>query len=344
MMSSKDSEFQTINDLIDIANGFTRAKSLHVAAELDIASHLKEGRKSAFDIAKTIGCNGEFLYRLMRALTTMSIFHEEEEYGYFTQTEHSKLLLNENVRNIILLKCNFDHYRGWENFLDTVKTGSAQPYASLGIQGDYWDYMREKPEEGLRFRKGMSGYTNYVNQRVVATGDFKGFDTVCDIGGSQGVFIQEILRQNPTIKTGINFDLPYVCEKNKLLERQNIDPRFKEVEGSFFEAVPPANLYTIKRVLHDWNDEHSKKILTSIHKAMLPGGKVYIFDAVLDTINKNCYNIVAWMDLSMMQLVSGKERSEREWEALVSSVGFKIEKVIKTQDPMLPPITIITKI
>eukprot|EP01133_Synstelium_polycarpum_P017417 gene17417-20782_t len=333
---SDSQDFSIVNDIIDIANGFTRAKCLHVAAELDVAQQLVNGPKSVADIAKDLNVNQEMLYRVMRALTTMKVFHEEETDGVFTNTPHSTELLNPFVRNIVLLKTNFDHYRGWENVLDTVKVGRANPYASLGIEGDYWDYMRVKEDEGLRFRQGMSGYTQYVNEKVVARGDFKNFETVCDI-----------LKQNPTIKTGINFDLPYVVEKNKELERPNLDARFKEVQGSFFEELPAANCYTIKRVLHDWNDEKSKVILATIHKAMLPGAKLYIFDAVLDTTTetgKNQYNIVSWMDVNMMQLVNGKERSDKEWAALTSSVGFKIVDCIKSNDPMIPPITICEKL
>ncbi|GAM22170.1 hypothetical protein SAMD00019534_053450 [Acytostelium subglobosum LB1] len=346
VMKKQAEEAELMHKLIDLSGGAVqKSRALVAAARLNIAAAIGAEPKSCEKLALEVGCDEECLYRLMRALSQIGIFKETEESRVFENTRLSTALAQDNFRDLVMmtgLSCN---YRAWEVFPETVKRGKSDLTEVLGGIPTIWQFLKTRPEDEMVFGKAMSALTNKLTPMLVAQSDFTKFDTVCDLGGSQGTFISAILRANPTIKEGINFDLPTVIEKNKLNEARNkqLDPRFKEVGGDFFKEVPAADCYVLKNTLHDWNDECSVKILKSIASAMKPGAKIYVYDFLLSNEKNENLSSVVWMDLNMLQLCNGKERTLANWEHISVETGLKIERVQRAPKENMTSLVIFTK-
>jgi len=319
--------------LMDVATGHWKSRALNFVMEANIASHLVNGPKSAFTIGKEIGVNPEFLYRTMRALSSLGIFREEEEYGVFSQTPKSSIIAEKTPAWIdgLLFESHDFSYKGWTSFRESVKEGKAMGPPSLGYES-IWTLTEKNPSYAPILQRAMSSYTGQAVELIIRETDFSSYETVADIGGSQGVFILNILKNNPTIKKGINFDLPITIQNNKSLVAQRESEfkseleKFSDVAGSFFDSVPEADCYTLKFIFHDWKDDKCIEILETISKSMKPNSKIYIFDSVIET--KNQPNGFVWLDLHMMHYVDGKERSSTEWKKLANAAGFEVESVV----------------
>ncbi|KAF2077542.1 hypothetical protein CYY_001160 [Polysphondylium violaceum] len=336
MISIQDDEQIRLDNerfLLDVATGHWKSRALNFALEAKIASHLVNGSKSAFTIAKEIGVNPEFLYRTMRALSSLGIFREEEEYGVFSQTPKSAIMAESSPSwtDGLLFESHDFTYKAWTSFRESVKEGKAMGPQSLGYES-VWSLTEQNPSYAPILQRAMSSFTAQAINTIIRETDFSPFETIADIGGSQGVLLLNILKNNPSVKKGYNFDLPITIENNKSLvsqresEFKNEMAKFEDVAGSFFDSVPEADCYTLKYIFHDWKDEKCVEILETISKSMKPNSKIYIFDSVIET--KNQPNGFVWLDLHMMHYVDGRERSATEWKALANSAGFKVESVV----------------
>ncbi|EGG16231.1 O-methyltransferase family 2 protein [Cavenderia fasciculata] len=311
----KENIFHENRQLFNLVTGFWRSMAIQMAAKFDIARYLANGKQSSQWISHQVGLHDETLFRVMRALAVSGVFIDEGN-GEFSNSSLSSLLLDTNTRNIVLLESNPLQFKVWLKSEDYLMKG----YSTTSGQ-EYWNELVSNPDYETLFANAMHGLTR---PSFVKRSDFSAFETVCDVGGSQGWFMEEILKNNSNIKVGINFDLPSVIEL-KQKQRPNNDARAKDVSGSFFESVPEADCYTMKRIMHDWNQNDASKILQTISKAIKPNGKVYIYDFIVDKSNK-MYDVSVWYDLHMLNVGGGKERTEQEWKELASLSGFIIDE------------------
>eukprot|EP01132_Coremiostelium_polycephalum_P000921 gene921-1164_t len=317
--------------LTRIMIGHWASQALKIAVQFKLADYFVDGPKSAFDIAKDVGADPQFLFRLMRALTTLGIFHQDEKEDHiFSQSELSEYLTEQNGWiNALRFESNPTFYNGWNYLSDSIIAGRSMVANKMGYR-DVWDMVKNDTEAQTDFHRGMATYNRVFGKCIVGETDFRGFDTVVDLGGSHGTLIFEILAQNPTVKKGVNFDLDYVISNNKKLDRSTIPQsdldRYEEVVGNFFESVPTADCYTLKQVFHDWNDEKCISILQTISKSIPRHGKIYIFDTIIET--KNQYSFSIWLDLKMSLFVpGGKERTPREWMNIAEKAGYRVESI-----------------
>eukprot|EP01132_Coremiostelium_polycephalum_P007773 gene7773-9571_t len=318
--------------LVSIATGFWKAQILQTIINLDI--HLKIPRNdsvSAFELGKEINVDPECLFRTMRASSALGIFREEvSKYGHFSHNDVSQLLLDPN--GIITLLRFHGHKKTsemWFNFEETVRTGKPMGPKQLGLD-NFWGLINGCSEYKYHFEVSLASHTHEMVSKIMENTDFSMYDKVVDLGGSLGVFVQEILAGTPSLKQGINFDIPQVIESNKKRDLSHLPPkvlsRYSEVGGSFFEDIPPSDCYVIKLVLHNWSDQHCKQILENVGKHMLPNGKILIFERILNTSNQNIHPVL--LDLHMMHLIGGKERLMNEWYNLAEASGFNIDSIL----------------
>eukprot|EP01133_Synstelium_polycarpum_P006745 gene6745-7840_t len=328
--------------MYDISSGYTKSRAIHVAASLDLSNHLgKDEVKSVFDIAKELNVDPQTLYRLMRCLSQIKMFHEIEEgegnpllkdrkfeHGLFVHTPLSLSLCESGPRDMVLFRCGFAQQRCWETLLNSVKTGVSDPSNSLGYP-NIWDYLDANKDEADIFNRAMTTLSSRITPGLVESTDFSNAKTICDIGGGQGIFMKNILKANPNIKQGLNFDLKYVISRNK--HEANLDPRFKDVDGDFFTSVPEADTYVLKSILHDWNDEKTIKILQVIAKSMPENGRIINFDQVINVNVKNEKNSVVWMDI------------QAEWHQVAKEAGLKIVAIKRSDLPWIQSTIIFSK-
>eukprot|EP01132_Coremiostelium_polycephalum_P011682 gene11682-14303_t len=290
----------------------------------------ENGSRWAKDIAKELGLDENYFYRIMRAASAMELFREDEEQeGVFWHSPMSKLLIEKDGWvNVMKFKSDPISMKIWENLEDTIREGKSKGAKSLGLES-LWEYLNMNKQYKYLFDHAMSSYTKYTNKWMLDITDFSKFKTIVDLGGNRGDLLFSILKATPTIQKGINLDLKYVIESNKLEDRSYVDrsvmSRYSEVAGSFLEAVPTSDCYIAKLVFHNWDDEHCKKILDLVSKSIQPGGNIIIIDRVI--ITKNKFHHSVFSDIDMMHQIGGKERTIKEWEHLAQISGYKIDSL-----------------
>ncbi len=156
--------------------------------------------------------------------------------------------------------------------------------------------------------------------------------TVADVGGAHGVLLAAVLHANPAAR-GILFDLPHViATAGDAIAAQGLAARCELVSGDFFEAVPAgADLHLLKQIVHDWDDERATRLLPNCHRALAPGGTLLLVEMVVPADNQP--SPAQAMDLNMLVLLGGRERTEEEYRALLQAAGFRLERVIPTHSP-----------
>lgn len=213
---------------------------------------------------------------------------------------------------------------------EAIKTGGPTCNASLGME--LWDWYSKNPEEGQYFSGAMGDLSAAVAGEVTRVYDFTGCHTVVDVGGAHGILLAAILKTNPSLR-GILFDLPHVTATAAAsLEAQRISQRCEVVTGNFFEHVTPgADLHVLKQILHDWSDTECATILRNCHRALNPNGKLLLVEMVIPPDNSP--SMAQAMDLNMLVLLTGRERTESEYRDLLAAGGFKMERVMATHSP-----------
>jgi hypothetical protein len=184
-----------------------------------------------------------------------------------------------------------------------------------GIHGtDFWTWLASHPEERAAFDRAMVEGVERRVERLAAL-DWRGDETVVDVGGGNGSLLVELLSRQPGLR-GIVFDLP---ETNR--DEASLGERCTFVAGSFFDEVPQGDVYILATILHDWDDERAAAILRTIHAAGRDDTRLLILDSVVPSGNDP--DGAKWLDLLMLALFAGRERSETQWQALLGGTGFE---------------------
>jgi len=327
------------SQMMQIITGFWTSCCIYNAAKLNIADLLGNKPQTTEQLAEATHTDAPSLYRMMRALASVDIFSENEK-GEFSNTVLSETLKSDvpvSMKAMTIAQLG-DHYNAWGNLLYSIKTGNI---AFDKVEGmDIWKYYETHPEEGLNFMKAMTGSTPAAIKNVIPAYDFSAFKTIVDVGGGNGALLMAILQTAMDAK-GIVFDEEYVTdETQKEIAAKNLGERCSTKAGSFFDILPDgADCYLMKHVLHDWNDEKSIQILSNCNKAMKPGSKLLVIEAVIPT--GNTPHPGKFMDINMMAMTGGKERTEKEFSTLFAKAGLKLTRVIHTPVPTLSVLEVI---
>ena len=262
------------------------ARCLHVAAELCIADYLEKDPQSLEKLSALTHTNAKALYRLMRVLVTHGIFGYTEDQK-FTLTETSKLLLSnhpQSLRTAVAKELDLRRWNALGNLEISVRSGKP---AFQEVYGEtFYDYIERNPDAKKRFDEGMSDYSQYEDQEIVKAFDFSIYKTIVDVGGNQGSLSAEILKSFPNSQI-ILFDLPGTVKNPKYLTASStFKGHYQAVGGNFFDYIPSGgDLYILKRVLHNWNDEDALKILKNCTKNLTPVGCILIIDLVEEPLS-----------------------------------------------------------
>ncbi|HEY6327766.1 MAG TPA: methyltransferase [Blastocatellia bacterium] len=307
------------------------AQALYVVAKLGIADLIKDGPVSAEQLACKTATNGRALYRVARALTGIGVF-EEDEQGRFSNTALSETLRSDHPESIrasaIMMGAPF-LWRPWGDLLNSVTTG--KPAFDRLFGQPFFAYLGTHPDDAAVFNAAMTAGASATSASVAEAYDFSGFDSVVDVGGGHGALIKDILRKNPNLH-GILFDLAEVVSgAADILTDPEIRGRIEVIGGDFFREIPPASMYMIKGVLHDWSDADALRILASCRRAIKPGGRLLIIESMLKPSNQP--DPGKFMDLMMLILVNGRERSQSDFLALFQQAGFSLTRTIPTSGP-----------
>lgn len=320
--------------MMQMSMGFIVSQAISVAARLYIADHLKDGAKSIAELARLSETHEPSLYRLMRALASVGVFQKDDE-GRFINSPLSEVLLSDHpdsMRAAAHMICDHEHWRSHGNMLQSVKTGEIAFDYTFGMP--VFPYFAEHPQVAEDFDNAMTSFSASIAKAVAATYDFSEAQTIADIGGGHGLLLSTVLNAAPQAK-GILFDQPYVVEgSSEVLRNANVAERVEKVGGDFFSRIPvEADIYMMKFILHDWNDEQSIAILSNLAKSAKSGAKVLLVETVVEE-DDHVPSASKVMDLNMLVMTGGKERTPTEYARLFEKTGFKLTRVIPTPSPL----------
>jgi hypothetical protein len=214
------------------------------------------------------------------------------------------------------------YWRAFEYFADALRTGES--VEEKVVPGGYWKYLSEHPEEARIFDEAMMGKAAGQIAGVVSRYDFSACQTIADIGGGRGHLLAAVLQAAPRAR-GVLFDLPHVTAAAQAAGMES--ERLRLHPGNFFDdALPAADCYLIMQVIHDWNDEKATRILTGIRRAAAPGAKLLMIECLVLDDSKPSWTKM--LDIQMLTLLSGKERTEKEYSDMLQRAGFRLDRVI----------------
>jgi hypothetical protein len=222
---------------------------------------------------------------------------------------------------------NEEMYQAWGNMLHSIQTGEPAFAHRFGM-GPF-PYFMQNPEADRIFNEAMIGYTHQVANAVVGVYDFSAFGTVADVGGGYGTLLAAILQSNPSAR-GILFDVPHVIDAAQgFLNTTGVADRCTGVAGDFFTAVPAgADAYVLSQILHDWEDEQCLTILKHTRRVTPKDGKLLVVELVIPPGNEPFFG--KWLDLHMLAIPGGRERTEAEYSTLFRDAGFELTNIVPT--------------
>lgn len=305
-----------------LVNGYQVTQAIHVAAVLGIADLLGDGPRSSDDLAAASGAHPDALYRLLRALASVGVFHEGEGRR-FTLTDLGAGLRSdapESLAGWAAFVGEAYYWQAWGALLHSVRTGENALRHLHGV--DPWTLRARHPERSATFDRAMTSVARQVIASVLATYDFGRFGTIVDVGGGNGTFLAAILAQQPAVR-GVLFDQPHVVAgAGPILAEAGVTDRCEVVSGSFFDALPDGgDAYVLKAILHDWEDEDCIRILRTCRRAMAEGAALLVVERELGPPNETPES--KFSDLNMLVSPGGREREPEAYAALFAAAGFR---------------------
>ena len=318
--------------LLQLATSYWISQVVYVTAELGVADVLKQGPKSCGEIATETGADEGALYRLLRALCTIGLIRTAGT-DQFTLAARGRPLVSGvpgSFRAMVLTLGDM-HYAAWGHLLESVRTGTSAFQTAFGAP--LFDYLGRDLEAGNTFNAAMTDFSTLVAHAVLLAYDFSDTGWLVDLGGGCGALLTSIMRMYPPMQ-GTLFDTPgVIAAAERYLEAAPGADRRSLVAGNFLESVPPgADVYLMSGVVHDWDDERAVRILANCRASMARTGRVLVVECVVPDGDENSFSTL--LDLNMLVMNGGRERTKAEFQALFDAAGLRMTKVIPTVCPL----------
>jgi hypothetical protein len=306
--------------------GFIATQAIHVAAKLAVFDRLHSGSGTARELARACACQEIPLRRLLQFLTAIGMLAEDDG-GQFSATSRGELLRSDHPQSVRALALMYGEpffWGSWGHLYETVKTGTP---AFEQVNGEpLFDYLARHATEAEVFNAGMTSVSNLDVPAILEAYDFSGLAKIVDVGGGHGMMLRSILEHYPHA-LGVLCDHPSVIARAAAIRNSAVAARCEFVPTDFFQSVPSGgNAYLLKRILHDWNDEEAVRILKNCRRAIAGEGKVLVIDAVVQASNQP--DPAKWMDLNMLVLLTGRERTATEFGDLFSRAGLRLTRIV----------------
>ncbi len=314
-----------VETLQQIAGGYCLPRSLHVVADLGIADELDETPKSAGDIAAAVDADADALGRALRLLAAHGVFEIEGET--FRHSPASRLLRSDHPQSMRPFARMFGLPICWETsgaMAHSLRTGL--PAASEVFKEGFFDYLANRPEEGHIFNAAMAAKAHGAIAGILSSYDFSPFEVIGDIGGGSGHLLRAILTDAAPNASGVLFELPHVIEEASGIAFERLTLQ----AGDFFQdPLPTCDAYLLMEVIHDWGDEESAAILRAIRHAAPAAAKLLLIETIVPDDPGPDWSKM--LDIHMLTLLGGRQRTVQEFEALLAGAGFLLEREIDTR-------------
>ena len=297
----------TSNIVLDLIDAFRRSKTMFAAVELGI-----------FDGRRPSDCKE--LARLLDACVALGLLEKRGD-TYVNTDEADKFLRSDSPDTLTgyIRYSNSALYPMWGHLEDAVREGGPRWKQTFGWDGPIFSHFFRTPEAMREFQQDMHGFGRLSSPAVVAAFDLSRFRRLVDLGGGTGHLAEAARERYPHLQTAV-FDLPRVAEMFP-----------GTIAGDFFiDPLPPADLYSLGRILHDWSPEKIDKLLVKIHAALPAGGGLLIAEKLLEPN----YVSAHMQSLNMLIVTEGRERSAPEYETLLRAAGFSEVQSHRTSAPV----------
>ena len=320
--------------VLQIAMGYMASSALYVAIALNVPDELAGGPKDVSALARACGANEDALYRVLRLLASMGMFAEQSPRK-FALTPASDLLRKDvpgSLRGMAVFLPDPFHLRVYAELMHSVMTG--QPAADKALGVPVFEYLAQHPDYSRVFNDAMTALSAPVIGAAIEAYDFSTIGTLVDVAGGHGEVLMSILKACPNVR-GILADVDHVIEGAKpRIAAAGLSSRCEAVAIDFFKSVPAGgDAYVMKHIIHDWDDERASLILRNIGTAMgSKRGKVILLEMVLRGAGE--LDLGKLLDIEMLAMPGGRERSAEEFKALFARSGFEMTKVVPTKSPL----------
>lgn len=317
---------QARQQMQQMLDGYRMTQLVFVAAKLGLADLLATGPLSVEELAARTGAQAGALERVLRTLASLGVLAEQAPRR-FALTPLGDLLRADRTDTMrpLALMAGEEAYRSWAEALMCVMTGA--PGFDRVYGANRFAYLAAHPETATDFNQSMSQISRQDAEALVAAYDFSVARTVVDIGGGQGRLLATVLGAYPALR-GVLFDQPQVVAgAASLLEAAGVADRCERVGGDFFAAVPPeGDVYVMRSVVHDWDDERCVTILRRCAEALRPDAKLLVIEPVISS--EQAPPAILLRDLQMLVMTGGRERTAEEFEALFAAAGLALLRII----------------
>jgi hypothetical protein len=321
MSAAADSSASAVRDMITAGH---RARMIQVAAQLGLADLVAEHHPTIAELAALTKTDAESLGRLMRALAASDLFAQNRE-GIWSLTTYGEALRSDAQAacHAAALYWGLDSVRAaWDRLEHSLRTGSPSFFEANGRP--FFEHMQSRRDDGQIFDELMT-----ANQRERAAVhadaiDCRGIRTLVDVGGGEGAFLIEVVKRNVLLDGTLLELAPVAARARNKVVAERLGDRIAIVEGSFFDAVPKgADAYVLSAILHDWPDEPAVAILRACRAAMRPEATLLIVEQIVESA-ATATRFAAELDIAMLVLLGGRERTQEEFAALLASAGLSL--------------------
>ena len=305
-------------------------QSVFAVAELGVADLLASGPRSTADLAQKLRVDETSLYRILRLLASQGVFSETAART-FTNTDLSNFLRSDvpgSLRSMGRFRGTDFVYLSFGEILHSIRTGEPGRAKVLGMDG--WEYLERNPGTARIFDDAMTDISAIAAPTIANAYDFSKWESLMDVGGGNGVLLAAILRAHRSLR-GVLADQQHVLKRARergflsaaLASRSSMQP------CDLFRDIPKGcRAYLMKSVIHDWNEEDARRILRQCRRAVPKNGALLLVEFNLPEDNSPSRS--KFVDVTMMVLTGGRERTIPEYSSLLHSAGFRLNDVVKT--------------
>jgi hypothetical protein len=320
------------HEVMEMIMGYGVSQTIRAIADLSVADHLASGGSTAGEIAEREGTAATTTFRLLRAGVGLGLMTAGDD-GRFHATERLATLRKDAPRSLRPIALSFtdpELWQSWTGFVTSIRSGLRQNDGAL--ESDIYDHLAQNPEAGERFSAAMAGATSCWSHNIADVIDTSTVRRAVDVGGANGSLVRLLQQANPALHAVI-FDRPNVVAWAEMdIARSGFSDRTEVVGGDFFKSVPQGDLYLLKFILHNWDDQKCIEILRQCRQAALPGARIAIIEFIVGDLT-DPGRLATIDDISMLAILGGRGRCLDEFDSLLTAAGLRRTSVRPTTYP-----------
>ena len=315
--------------LLELTSGFMATHAVYAAARLGVADALAGEARTAKDVAVELGTSADATYRLLRVCAAAGLFREDDE-GRFALTPLGATLRSDSpdsMRSVVLMIGDPRYQAVWGQLPEAVTSGGPRAEEVHGVS--MWALLDRDPDYAETFHDAMTRLTSLDWPTVEAAYDFTPFGTIVDVGGGHGQLLALMLGAAPAADGVLLEQASLIPGAEQRLRAAGLLSRCRLEGGSFFDTAPDdGDLYVLRRVIHDFDDDQAVALLANLRRHMPTGATLLLMESVVPPGNEP--HLAKSLDLDMLLFVGGRERTEAEYDAVLRSAGFRMTRIVPT--------------